>query len=454
MKKIKLTFSHRIIAGFTIMAVLSVLIGYLAFITTGNLQKISSAIMKENVSSLKAAEELEIALLNQKGLVSNYLLDGNIAWLKTLEEKKKDFDIWFKNAQSVALTESEKRILRDIFNMYKIYDNQRNRAIKLYQANNIFDARKILANDMKNSVDSLYQKCEDLLLVNEMLIAKAEASSKKNVFRMTAIIWLTIIGTLCLGGIMGFFIARKINEELVRSAKMASLGQLSATVAHEIRNPLTAVKMRLYSLRNQLKNDADFKEDMLVIDEEINRLEGIIKNFLDFARPPDLNLQTCDIAKILGSVINLVKSKAESSNIRIENKIEEPLPEIQIDKEQIRQVFLNIMLNAIEAMPKGGIVELTADVDRNDKKSNGKLKIQIKDTGQGIGPDLKSKLFEPFISTKEQGTGLGLFIASRITKLHKGDIHIDSEPGKGASVTVELPITSTLNRTGERIEIS
>lgn len=454
MKKIKFNFSHRIIAGFAIMAILSVLIGYLAFVTTGNLQKISSAIMKENVSSLKAAEELEIALLNQKGLVGNYLLDGNIVWLKTLEEKKKDFEIWFRNAQGVALTSEEKKILQDISSFYKTYDNQRNRTIKLYQAGNIIEARRILANDMKNSVDSVYQKCEDLLLVNEMLIAKAETSSKKNVIRMTVLIWLTIIGTLGLGGIMGFFIARKINEELVRSAKMASLGQLSATVAHEVRNPLTSIKMRIYSLQNQLKDKIDFKEDIQVIDEEINRLEGIVKNFLDFARPPNLSLQTCDIVKILGSVINLVKSKAESSNIRIENKIETPLPEIRVDKEQIRQVFLNIMLNAIEAMPKGGIVELTAHSDMYDKKSNGKLKIWIKDTGRGMGPDLKSKLFEPFISTKEQGTGLGLFIASRITKLHKGDIHIDSEPGKGATVTIELPLSSKLNNTGERIKIS
>lgn len=441
MKKIKFTFSHRIIAGFAIMAILSVLIGYLAFVTTGNLQKISTAIMKENVSSLKAAEELEIALLNQKGLVSNYLLDGNFVWLKTLEEKKRDFDTWFKNAQSVALTESEKRILRDIFNIYKTYDSQRNRAIKLYQANNIVDARRILANDMKNSVDSLYQKCEDLILVNEMLIAKAETSSKKNVFRMTILIWLTIIGTLCLGGIMGFFIARKINEELVRSAKMASLGQLSATVAHEIRNPLTAIKMRLYSLQNQVKNKAEFKEDMLVIDEEIHRLERIVKNFLDFARPPELRLEACDISKVLESVINLVKSKAESSNIRIENKIEVPLPKIEMDKEQMRQVFLNIMLNAIDAMPKGGKVELEASSGSSDKKQSDVLKIRIKDTGQGVDSDLKNRLFEPFITTKEQGAGLGLFIASRIVNLHKGNISIDSAPGKGTSVTVELPIS-------------
>jgi signal transduction histidine kinase len=451
MRKLKFTFSHRIIAGFAIMAILSILIGYLAFITTGNLQKISTAIMKENVSSLKAAEELEIALLNQKGLVSNYLLDGNIAWLKTLEEKKKDFDTWFKNAQSVALTESEKRILRDIFNMYKIYDNQRNRVIKLYQANNIFDARRVLANDMKNSVDALYQKCEDLLLVNEMLIAKAETSSKKNVFRMTVIIWLAIIGTLCLGGIMGFFIARKISEELVRSAKMASLGQLSATVAHEIRNPLTAIKMRLYSLQDQVKSNTDSKEDLLVIDEEITRLERITKDFLDFARPPELKLESCDISKVLQSVINLVKSKAESSNIRIENRIEVSLPEIKADKEQMRQVFLNIMLNAIYAMPKGGLIELIASFNGRDKKQNGLLKVEIKDTGHGMDSDLKNKLFEPFITTKEQGTGLGLFIASRIVKSHKGDIEIDSVPGKGTIVMVGLPVSY---KTDKKIEVS
>ena len=156
-------------------------------------------------------------------------------------------------------------------------------------------------------------------------------------------------------------------------------------------------------------------------------------------------MEICEISKILGSVINLVKSKAESSNIRIENRIEAPLPEIEADKEQIRQVFLNIMLNAIDAMPEGGIIELAASFNGRDKKQNGLLKVEIKDTGQGMGSDLKNKLFEPFITTKEQGTGLGLFIASRIVKLHKGDIRIDSTFGKGTRVTVELPISYKLN---------
>ncbi len=421
------------------MAILSIFVGYFAFVTTRNLQKVSRAIMKENVSSLKAAEELELALLNQKGLVSSYFLDGNPSWLKTLEEKKKDFEIWFKNAQDVALSPEEKRILKDIISLYKTYDNQRNRAVRLYQAGNVVEAKKVLLTDMKNSIDSLYQKCEDLILANEALISKAEESSQRNVVIMTSLIWITILITLCLGAFLGFFIARKINEQLVRSAKMATLGQLSASIAHEIRNPLTSIKMRLYSLGEELKSNPVTKDDMNVIDEEISRMEKTVKNFLDFARPPELNLQKCDINQIIEGTIGLLLPKANSQNIQIKKALKALASEIEIDKEQIRQVFLNVMLNAIEAMPSGGTLEITTD-KQTDKESKDILVIKVKDTGLGIPSDLKRKLFEPFFTTKSEGTGLGLFIASRIIQMHKGAIGLESQPGKGTTVIVRLPV--------------
>jgi signal transduction histidine kinase len=438
----KFTFSHRIIGAFLAIAVLSIFVGYFAFIATNNLQKVSKAIMKENVSSLKAAEELELALLNQKGLVASYFLDSNPLWLKTLEEKKKDFEVWFKRAREVALTDNEKKILRDIQALYKDYDNQRNRATRLFQTGNPADAKRILLGDMKNSIDLLYQKCEDLILANEFLIAEAEASSQGNVIRMTVLIWTTIAFTLFLGGLMGFLIARKINEQLVRSAKMASLGQLSANVAHEVRNPLTSIKMRLYSLQEGLKDSKKFKDDISVISEEIKRLERIVKNFLDFARPPELSLQLCSIDQILESISNLLEPKIHSQNIKIQKKTNSALPEVEMDKEQIRQAFLNIMLNAVEAMPHGGILEITESLIEHSDTAKSILEVQIKDTGYGIDSDLKNKLFEPFITTKEQGTGLGLFIASRIVQKHKGSVNIASHPGKGTTVIVKLPLSS------------
>lgn len=435
----KFAFTHRIVLGLSIMTFLLILVGYFASITTKNLQKVSDAIMKENVSSLKAAEELELALLNQKGLVASYFLDGNLSWLKTLEERKKDFEEWFRKASGVALSATEKAILQDISGLYKSYDSQRNRAIRLYQAERIAEAKYILLNEMRKSTDAAYQKCEDLILANELLIAKAEASSRKNVAGMISLIWMTIITTLCLGGFMGFIFAKKMNEQLIRSAKMATLGQLSANIAHEIRNPLTSIKMRLYTLEEQLRHNPSTKEDMGIISEEINRMEKTVKNFLDFTRLPEPDLKICNINQLLEGTINLLSPKASFQNIQIKKNFDAFLFESNVDKEQMRQVFLNIMLNAIEAMPKGGVLEINMD-KTEDKKNKSALEIKIKDSGAGMSAESRKRLFEPFFTTKTEGTGLGLFTASKIVQMHKGAIAVEAQPGKGTTFTVKLPL--------------
>ncbi|MFH2137841.1 MAG: ATP-binding protein [Candidatus Omnitrophota bacterium] len=434
----RISFYHRITAALLVMASLVIFIGYFAFITTNNLQRVSQAIMKENVSSLKAAEELELAVLNQKGLVASYFLDENPFWLNTLEEKKKDFYVWFNKAQEVALTDNEKGILEDIYTQYKKYDTQRNKTIKIFEAGRKEEARKMLLTDVRNSIDSLYNKCEDLILANEVLIAKAEVSSQDNVFRMTVLIWTTIIVTLCLGTFLGFFVARNINEQLIRSAKMASLGKLSANIAHEIRNPLTAVKMRLYTLAEEIKTNPGIQEDLNVISEEINRMEKTVKHFLDFARAPELNLQNCDINEILDGTITLVSRQAVLQKIQIQKKLDAVIPDTAMDKEQMRQVFLNVMLNALEAMPSGGILSVLTSMTK-DKEFKENFEIVIKDTGTGIPVDHRKRVFEPFFTTKSEGTGLGLFIASRIIQMHGGVITVENSPDKGAVITIRIP---------------
>ncbi len=436
------------------MAVLSVLVGSLAFIMTKDLQKVSRTIMKENVTSLKAAEELELALLNQKGLVSNYFLDGNSERLGTLEERKKDFDIWYKNAQQVALTAEENRILQDISNLYRIYDDQRNEAVRLYQDGKMVEAKDILFNEMQNSIESLYQRCEDLILANEALIVRAEFTSQKNVFRMTTLIWAIILIVLCLGVIMGFFIARRISEQLVKSAKLASLGQLSANVAHEIRNPLTAIKMRIYSLHAELSNNTNTKEDLNVIGEEIDRMEKIVKNFLDFARPPEPHLRRWNIHQVLEGAVTLLLPKAAAQQIVIQKNWNKEPVEVEVDREQIRQAFLNILLNAVEAMPKGGVLEVSTFLKKKDSRTDPVVTIEVRDTGSGISSDLKERLFEPFVTTKEGGTGLGLFIASRIIQMHQGKIEIGAQIGKGTVLSVELPVCSHRSEINQEVRIS
>lgn len=435
----RILFSHRIIFGFTAMAALSVLVGYFAFITTKSVQRVSRAIMKENVASLKAAEELELALLSQKGLVSSYFLDNDDSWLKTLEDKKRDFAVWFRKAREVAITENEKLILRDISRKYLVYDRQRNHAIRLYQAGSISGAKNVLLNDMRVSIDKLYQRCEDLILANEILIARAEQASQGNVTRMTAIIWITIFVTLFLGGLLGFFVSRKFNEQLVRTAKLASLGQIAANIAHEIRNPLTSIKMRLYTLEEELSNKSSAKDDLAVIQEEISRMGKTVQNFLDFSRLPEPNLRKCGIAGILEGTLSLVSVKAKSQGITIKTEIDLSLPEITADMEQMRQVFLNIILNAMESMPEGGLLNVSAAGVEN-KKGAKEIEVIIRDSGCGIPSEMIRKVSEPFFTTKTEGTGLGLFIASRIVERHKGSLLISSRQGNGTSVSVKLPV--------------
>ncbi|MCI0469149.1 MAG: ATP-binding protein, partial [Nitrospirae bacterium] len=245
--------------------------------------------------------------------------------------------------------------------------------------------------------------------------------------------------TLFIGSLMGFFIAHRVNEQLIRSAKMASLGQLSANIAHEIRNPLTAIKMRLYSLARELNNIPSAGEDLGIIREEIDRIEKTIKNCLDFARPPEPNLQRCDVIKILEGTIDLLLSKAESQHISIVKRFNAAPAHIEADREQMRQVFFNLILNAIEAMPDGGALDLSIE-KRVDKRMQSIIEVRIADTGPGLPVNFKKRLFEPFFTTKTEGTGLGLFIASRIIHMHKGDIEAENQPGQGTLFAIKLPV--------------
>ena len=283
----------------------------------------------------------------------------------------------------------------------------------------------MLLNDMRVSIDKLYQRCEDLILANEILIARAEQASQGNVTRMTAIIWITIFVTLFLGGLLGFFVSRKFNEQLVHTAKLASLGQDRRQYRPRNQEPLTSIKMRLYTLEEELSNKSSAKDDLAVIQEEISRMGKTVQNFLDFSRLPEPNLRKCGIAGILEGTLSLVSVKAKSQGITIKTEIDLSLPEITADMEQMRQVFLNIILNAMESMPEGGLLNVSAAGVEN-KKGAKEIEVIIRDSGCGIPSEMIRKVSEPFFTTKTEGTGLGLFIASRIVERHKGSLLISS----------------------------
>jgi two-component system sensor histidine kinase AtoS len=216
---------------------------------------------------------------------------------------------------------------------------------------------------------------------------------------------------------------------------LAALGQLAAGIAHEIRNPLTSINILIHSLRERLPSENSQQEDLKVIEEEIHRMDEIVDQFLRFAKPASPFLEKTDVLSIVEETLQLLRPQVEKQRIVVEKEFQ-ALPMIQMDPEQMKQAMLNLLLNAIQAMPEGGQLTLKG---QNSKEGQW-IHLSIEDSGMGISPEDIDKLFDPFFSTKEGGIGLGLSITHRIIDQHHGKIEVESIPERGTIFTVWLPI--------------
>lgn len=222
-------------------------------------------------------------------------------------------------------------------------------------------------------------------------------------------------------------------EHLRRADRLSALGELSAGMAHEIRNPLGSIKGAVEILKDDYSPDDTKYEFIQILLKETDRLNTIVQEFLGFARPKQPEFQLSDIDKTIESVLTLTAQEARKSGVRIEKKLDSTIGKRNLDAGLLKQAFLNIVLNAIQAMPDGGrlIVETSL---RNEL-----LEVKIVDTGNGIPEENRKKLFSPFFTTKKNGTGLGLAITYRIIENHRGTIDVVSEPGRGTTITVKIP---------------
>jgi len=234
------------------------------------------------------------------------------------------------------------------------------------------------------------------------------------------------------------------NEALIqRQEKLASLGMLAAGVAHEIRNPLTAIKAWLFIQQKHLQpNTAEF-EDGKVIGDEITRLERIVKDVLLFARPSEPHLTDVPADQPLREIQTLLAPDLERSRIRLE--LDHPVnASIRIDPAQMKQVLINLVKNAADSIGTDGVITLRAreDTKRLNDHPNGAVVLEVADTGKGIAPEIEKRLFDPFFTTKETGTGLGLSIAARIVEKHGGALQYQTQVNHGSIFGIVLPKTS------------
>jgi len=230
-----------------------------------------------------------------------------------------------------------------------------------------------------------------------------------------------------------------MQNSLIQSEKLASMGKMAAGVAHEINNPLTSILINAHLLMEKTDKESETYENMLMIAEETSRCSEIVKGLLEFSRQSPPRKYLVSINDILINTVNILKNQALFHNITIQKNLGPGLPDVEVDPDKMKQVFWNLMINAAEAMPEGGILSVSSRLSGAKRR----LEICFTDTGAGIPEDHLPKLFDPFFTTKKGGTGLGLAVIYGIAKQHGGTIEVESQPGQGSTFTVILPISQS-----------
>ena len=230
---------------------------------------------------------------------------------------------------------------------------------------------------------------------------------------------------------------RKLGRELQTADRLAALSRVSGGVAHEVKNPLNAILLHVEVARAKLAHgDTALEPQMDIISSEILRLDRVVKTFLDFTRPVELNLANVPLDEFVRDLVDLARPQADASRISVVDERKAGGVEVRIDRDLLKQAVLNIVVNAIEAMPAGGELRLESSA------SGDTAEIRVSDTGPGIPPDLREKIFRLYFTTKQKGSGIGLAMAFRIVQLHDGTIDFTSEPGKGTAFFIRLPIAA------------
>jgi signal transduction histidine kinase len=480
--------SLRVRIYFILIALASITIagGLVMVWYTYRMENLLTLVTEKDLAAFETAEALEQALINQKGFVSYYFIEGDPEWLRQLGEYRQLFKERLDDAMQTAADPRERAALDRIEAEYTRYIATKDGVIELYQRGER-EKGIILHRQARNYFFSVMQLCENYRDIhkNRILKARSESGSQALKLRIIAVtaVMISIVLALLLAFVLGYQILRpvrrltveadrkgetpvdgdevkalsssvrgliqnvdetqselqKSRESLLQAEKMALVGKLAAGMAHSIRNPFTSVKMRLFSLGRSLELSDTQKEDFEVISEEIRHIDTIVQNFLEFSRPPKLKMQSISPSAVVDQTLQLLEHRLKSYDVSVAIERKQPLPEIDADPEQLKEVLVNLMVNACEAIEKGGNIFIHEDKNTTPSGESVAI-IRVSDNGPGIPAAIRQKVFEPFFTTKEEGTGLGLSIVARIIEEHGGSMAVESIEGQGATFIISLPI--------------
>jgi len=453
---------------------------------THRMDTILSGAIGTGMTALQTAEDLEAALLNQRGFVSYYFLDADESWLELLEENRKIFRKTFDHAMATERDEANRKLLGRIDEKYRAYVADKDRVIALYKAGEKEKGAE-LHRTVRGKLFPILDLCEQYRESHARKIQDLWARSRAEArglriaalasMAAAAVLGITISLVLIfqiLGPIRRLAFAaqdpaalpetadevlalkhrmdgliedvdhtqhelERSRERLLQSEKMALVGKLAAEVAHSIRNPMTSIKLRLYSLERTLDLSPSQKTDLDVVSKELRRLDNIVRNFLDFSRPQKLRMKRISVPEVVDAALELLQKRLEHHEVKVVRRRSKVLPQVEADPEQLKEVLVNLIVNACEAMGKGGAIAVTEE-DALAEGIGRAVIVRVADTGPGIPAAIRGRVMEPFFSTKEDGTGLGLAIAARICEEHGGRLEFRTDEGAGSTFIITLPV--------------
>lgn len=345
--------------------------------------------------------------------------------LKILQTISLEFDAYVKNATFLFSRTGTVVTARSFEATYKKVRDISGRIIPLCDELVAYQ-REAFGEFLRGTQQTLVSHQQLLTITSMMILALA-------IF-LAVLVYIGMIAPLRVG-------LSESHRIIERQEKLASLGTLASGVAHEIRNPLTAIKFRLFSLRKALP-EVTQNEDASVIGSEINRLEGIVHGFLEFARPSEPKLERTEAGQILKDAYSLLilQLRGVAIELRLEERDSDRVL-VYADAQQLKQVMINLIQNSAESIGRNGTITLR--VRREETELEGRLRpaavLVVEDTGMGIPPEVEARLFDPFFTTKEEGTGLGLAISARIVEKHGGLLRYETEINRGTIFEVVLP---------------
>jgi signal transduction histidine kinase len=450
--------ARRRLAGLVVIVLLgTILTIWVSHTTWTRLDNLEQEFAGLNAESFYLGVRMRGQIQRLNDTLLRYRLRGDASDVEAFQTEVREFRQRLDSASDIVVTPLEKNFIDEIGQAYNEY---------LINSTEMLEAGIRWWQTREGLFPSSYEKVQEqsqrLLLLCDTFIENQRSAfddfldeSNRTLQAFQRLLLLSLVLLFALATALVVLVYRgmiaPLRHELTeshaiiaRQEKLASLGVLAAGVAHEIRNPLTAIKFRLFSLKKALSNvEAAPNEDAAVIGDEISRLERIVKDFLQFARPSEPTLISVPAERMMREVHDLLKPQLEKNSIELKLDSCEPVW-VRADTQQIKQVLINLVQNAADSIEHDGVVTLRVHTGKkSSRKQNGsRVFLEVEDNGKGISPEARERLFDPFFTTKEGGCGLGLPIAARIVEKHGGELRHQTGSPRGTVFSIVLPEVS------------